>query len=539
MNKFPADTILDRVNRTYKFIDKYTIRSPKCLYKYTYDGWAIEPARGDANRLEEYRNATSDTHFKTLYFGTAEPGGVFVTPQGCIPYESFTRTNLRKIYGYITGEVLGKVLEIAEFFTKNRDNDLATFIRYCEMVENFMRKYDYDFRKVTESIDNFKNIPPHFKNDGGALYESVFYYIRSCILDSGCVYPQNEDGVAYSIHKRFQHHFNCDIIDPWTQKVRKAQKLNQHGMFTKVYTLAEIKRLPEQAAKQRPVRPVAKLRPVRELIKWKGVNMGTMYPPMPIISGLDKPIRRDDTKSDVGTYLFMGVELELNYAGPGNIPGLDNDRIRASHAIMKTNKDVRNIFHTISSKWQVLPHHDGTVSGPEFVSSPGTLNAHSIMWYDILGMLQESNLFDVDINAGIHIHVNREVFTPIAFGKVYRFINQKANNNFINKLCGRPMSEQCVRKETSFGHSLVEAQTKRVAVSNYKDSTIEFRLFKSTLDYTRFMSYLEFVSALINWIYEDLPSLQNMTTDLFAQYVKRYRRTYYNLAAILVLEGLL
>ncbi|MCZ2442247.1 MAG: hypothetical protein LC101_00470 [Flavobacteriales bacterium] len=102
---------------------------------------------------------------------------------------------------------------------------------------------------------------------------------------------------------------------------------------------------------------------------------------------------------------------------------------------------------------------------------------------------------------GIHIHVNKKYLRPIEIGKILLFMNAATNRDFIVALAKRNEKKYAKflkRSILNFGDSSPSCHYH--AVNTSKPNTIEFRVFRGTLNKNTMVSYLQFVKSLIEFI---------------------------------------
>lgn len=203
------------------------------------------------------------------------------------------------------------------------------------------------------------------------------------------------------------------------------------------------------------------------------------YKPTPVFFGNDSP-------------LYMGVELEIDGGGEDSenaekLIELDND----THIYCK---------------------HDGSLhDGFEIVSHPCTLDYHeySLSWRDILAQAVRMGYTSHDARTcGLHIHVSKK-----ALGFDDAEIEQTTANilyfveRYWNKLLifSRRTEDQLNRWASRYGHEgkpleILEKSKKEYAryraINLLPYHTIEFRLFRGTLNPTTFYATLELVERL-------------------------------------------
>lgn len=103
---------------------------------------------------------------------------------------------------------------------------------------------------------------------------------------------------------------------------------------------------------------------------------------------------------------------------------------------------------------------------------------------------------------GIHIHVNRKYLTRIDIGKILLFINNPKNKNlveFVSKRISTKFAKLNSKKKiTDYDNDADICHYE--AINTNKASTIEFRIFRGTLNQSTLISYLQFVRSLIEFV---------------------------------------
>ena len=191
---------------------------------------------------------------------------------------------------------------------------------------------------------------------------------------------------------------------------------------------------------------------------------------------------------------FYGLEVE--YVTTCN-PGMSNEDIRS---YLKDNKLGKVV--TDSS------------CGFEIVSTPWEYE-DLITYIDLLPLL----LVMVNSSCGVHIHVSRDIFTPLMLGRLLVFINDPDNNDYIISKVGRSANSYCQIKNKGNDPNNVELYSydryEAINLTNLSDDkyTIEFRMFASTKDKDTIKSYVKWLDTMITL---------SMTNDLSIDLIESY-----------------
>lgn len=189
--------------------------------------------------------------------------------------------------------------------------------------------------------------------------------------------------------------------------------------------------------------------------------------------------------------------------------------------------------------------HDGSLNdGFEIVSHPMTLRAHKTMDYeDILSFLKKAGCKSHNTTTcGLHVHVSRSFFAMSETVKLGLFVyfNKVRLENFARR------TESSYAKFKPVPSSNLQAagySEDRYEAINFENArTIEFRLFKGTLNFETFMATLEFCDAVSRFVktVSACHIVKDGGFDLFKTFVNKdgNRKLYKNLIQYLDSRGL-
>jgi len=190
--------------------------------------------------------------------------------------------------------------------------------------------------------------------------------------------------------------------------------------------------------------------------------------------------------------IFMGVELETN------CPGEREKKVGGGNAIA---------FSELMQDYGFLyAKSDCTVSGPEIVSHPASLDAHRKLW-----SMFPSRELAVEhgwsgwrgANAGIHIHIDRQAFKNRAHLARFQMMFGSWRDELIQfsgRNCGSYGHFGSDMQRNAIGYAKGETYPPRGSAINYLcANTVEVRMFRSSLRPETLMAYLEFLHGLVTY----------------------------------------
>lgn len=207
---------------------------------------------------------------------------------------------------------------------------------------------------------------------------------------------------------------------------------------------------------------------------------------------------------DISTTLLLGVEIEVggNQKDPGSDDGR-NDIVKKCIQIMnKSDSDEEKFIYST---------HDSSVQ-IELDTMPCSLRYHKdkMNYKELFKYLDEIGYKGHDCeSAGLHVHVNRDYLGETKF-------QQELVISKILYLMEKFNKEICViaRRSTYYSDFPGDKENVETLFSNFDKyldkgknaalnlqhpNTIEFRMFKSTLNYDSFINVLDFVACLVDY----------------------------------------
>ena len=232
---------------------------------------------------------------------------------------------------------------------------------------------------------------------------------------------------------------------------------------------------------------------------------------------------------------YVGTELELAHKQLIGIDYEDEDDDDENHVSSNLQKRADKISEYFKD-WAFFKQ-DGSLqnSGFEIVSIPLTLEEQRKYWSEeLFDKLNKKGFvsYDSTVSCGLHFHVSRAGLTYLQIGKVLKFLHNKDNRIFIKKIAQRHSDDYAeFRSKKTFGYVNKEFYKNKYDALNlgHKD-TIEFRLFKGTLNHAAFHKNLEFCDSLINFCAPCRFSVgESLNWWNFVNYVESNKKNYFYL----------
>ena len=213
--------------------------------------------------------------------------------------------------------------------------------------------------------------------------------------------------------------------------------------------------------------------------------------------------------------LYMGVELEIDSTKCSTVE------------VDEKNSIAKEVIKQLDGENEIYCVHDGSLTnGFEIVTHPCTLSYHKNKiekYKKVFNYLIDNNYRSHDTNTcGLHIHINKKFFGN---NKLHQDLNAlkllflfEQFWSKVTTIARRNSNRFCRKKDTSvvaspldyYVYSKNEGKYYYINLEN-KD-TIEFRIFKGTLNYNTFIATLEFVDALCHFVKElDINEIQSVT----------------------------
>jgi len=189
---------------------------------------------------------------------------------------------------------------------------------------------------------------------------------------------------------------------------------------------------------------------------------------------------------------------------------------------------------------------DADTNGFELVTIPATLERAREIFDDCFfrpKLPQELGLRAWDApkygaSCGMHIHVSREPLGLLQLGRILVFIHEPNNLEFIKTLAGRGNTRWSEFTTERKWRDALKYRDRYTAVNTTNQQTVEFRLFRATLNRVHFMANLEFVAALVEFCKPGVTGLsEGRKYTTFLSWLTTQRKTYPNLVYFLASKG--
>ncbi len=207
---------------------------------------------------------------------------------------------------------------------------------------------------------------------------------------------------------------------------------------------------------------------------------------------------------------MFGVEAEVEMTD--NCPHSRHQM--AKRALDAMSKDFVYIKHDGSLRGQ---RGDGTGGeyGFEIVTAPADLAEHRKRWEALTSMdgFKHLRAWETE-TCGFHVHVSKAALTTLQVGRILVFINHPDNKKFVQRVAGRSKDKYCrfFPKDLKDGISrpAYSDDNRRQAVNTVPEKTIEFRIFRGTINVRHIIRNIEFVDAVVDFCHPGSRSLKDL-----------------------------
>src|ERR1039458_407034 len=178
----------------------------------------------------------------------------------------------------------------------------------------------------------------------------------------------------------------------------------------------------------------------------------------------------------IGRPPYFGVELEVESTLDMLVPSA---------------KQTGEIFDDFA-----IIKRDGSLRcGFEICTRPASFKEHCAQWKRFFAASGQIPIQIMD-SCGLHVHCSRRGLSDLTVAKIVCFINAYHNRRFIRCIAGRSENNYAQIKKKKLTNASVWTGDRYEAVNIGRCETIEFRMFRGTLDEATFFKALEFCDAM-------------------------------------------
>lgn len=248
-------------------------------------------------------------------------------------------------------------------------------------------------------------------------------------------------------------------------------------------------------------------------------------------------IRIRNYSNDTANYLVseedipikFGIELEV-----GTDKGYSEEHCAAVMADALTEKQD-------FAKYGIFKY-DGSINcgGFEIVTRPDSPAVHKRIWTKALAEPKVRERMSSWSNGycGMHIHVSRAPLSALWIGRILVVINSPDMAPLVTSVAGRGSVRYAKRIDKRLTSGKSRYGDRYEAVNTTGDNTIEFRIFRGTLDPGGFIRNVEFVEAVLAFTRPAETGLTNIgKLGAFLNFVEKSRKSYPALYAFLIRKG--
>ena len=177
---------------------------------------------------------------------------------------------------------------------------------------------------------------------------------------------------------------------------------------------------------------------------------------------------------------------------------------------------------TKKNKWFYLKSDGSLSNGFELVTHPANLHGHyDLPWHDVNKFYTDHNVkSDSTTTCGLHIHTNKDIMDDNHQKKLAYFINSQRDN--MEHIARRAASRWAKFKRANHPIESIHKSSgeKYEALNWLPPQTVEFRLFKGTINSNIVLASIEFVHSAIMFTQsvDNINILKN-TTEAWKRYI--------------------
>ena len=191
----------------------------------------------------------------------------------------------------------------------------------------------------------------------------------------------------------------------------------------------------------------------------------------------------------------------------------------------------------------------------EVVSHPFSWNYYleygQKIFQTLFKILRENELFGYDTrDCGFHVHISRKAIKPINLFKIASLVYHPDNYSFmatisqrseskINEWCSLDVDFGALSKMCNDSYYASEIMDRSSAINLTLKKTVEFRIFRGTLNFNSFAKNLEFIKSLIHWsnVTSVKVSKDNNGLESYLNFLRKHYNDYETLCFFLSKRG--
>jgi len=266
--------------------------------------------------------------------------------------------------------------------------------------------------------------------------------------------------------------------------------------------------------------------------------------PKPLFNKIVRSRMYNEDGSSFNIFTPSRIRIELKIT-PARLFGAEAEMEFIKNSKMSRAKHAQAVQKALGKEFVTIKH-DGSLSGTTGSQGPGTggdygfeavtapcdMPTHRKYWPKIVTAEGYKWLRSWDEpRCGFHVHVTRTALTLLQIGRILMFINHPNNRRFVQKLAGRSEEKYCKYFDKKPSDSLHPDsgdfnERRRVAVNLQNPATIEFRIFRGTINPKHIIRNLEICDALCDFCHPASRSF-NETIDPanFIKFVEHERES--------------
>ena len=200
---------------------------------------------------------------------------------------------------------------------------------------------------------------------------------------------------------------------------------------------------------------------------------------------------------------YFGVELEVECR--------DYSRVESAETVAHAHNDI-------------VLEGDGSLNyGYEIITQPCGMDRQREIWTAVLqaspSRVATLRSHNTD-TCGLHVHVSRQGVSSFTLAKAVVFVNDPANESLIRAVARRYGSNHYARaKEKKLSGAHVDDGDRYQYVNLCREATIEFRIFRGSLNYRAVIAAIQFSHAVLSFAAN--ASAGALTTAAFLAYIDR------------------